>query len=692
MRSKWQWMIVVLCSIMALFGSFSQVFAEEEEEREAVELKEVVVTATRDWVEEWKVPYNVSMITEEDIKRSNAQNVADLLRTVPGVFVSDWTANRKSVTVDIRGFGETGPLNSLVLVDGRRVNQIDISGTDWTQIPLDQVERIEVIRGGGSVLYGDNAVGGVVNIVTKKGKGKPSVQAEALGGSYGLNIQRASSRGALGDFRYAAHARHENTRGFRHNGGYEGYDFGASVGYDIGDIIKLDIDSNYHYDTYGLPGPLSYQDLHTWADSNDTKEPDNEGETEDYFVRFSGELDLKAWGRVILDTSYRERESKGDYVSWGGSSKYDIPTFGVTPRWVWEQEFFGFHNKLIAGFDYYHSNAETESRAPWGDPARGLLSDSTDIERDNWSIYFHDDFSVLKNLIFSFGYRYDEVTNDFEGSTYTGWPPAWVYLRDHKDEVMNAWEVGLTCLFVENSKVYGRIAKSYRYPAIDEYFSTWGGLNRLLEPQGGITYEVGVDHYFTDTIRSGLTFFWMELEDEIYYNPMARWDPIWLMWVGENQNYDKTRHWGIEFSAEGNPWNWLRLWANYTYIEATFREGVYEGNDVPSVPNHKVSFGFDITPDFIAFLKGLEFNVWATYVSEQRFISDQPNVVPKLDDYITVNAKLSYAWRFLTAFVGVNNIFDEEYSEYGVCNPTSGARNYYPSAGVNFSSGLSVKF
>jgi iron complex outermembrane receptor protein len=642
------------------------------------------------------VPYNVSVITEDAIRRSNAQNVADLLRTVPGVLVSDWTANRKSVTVDIRGFGAAGPSNTLVLVDGRRINEIDISGTDWAQIPLDQVERIEVIRGGGSVLYGDNTVGGVVNIITKKGEGKPSVQAEALGGSYGLNIQRASSRGALGDFRYTVQARRENTRGFRDNGGYEGYDYGASVGYDIGDLIKLDLSGNYHRDRYGLPGALSYQDLHIWADRDDTKTPDDHGRTEDYFIRFNGEVDLKAWGRLILDTSYRKRESKGDYVSYSSISKYDIPTIGVTPRWVWDRDIGTFHNKLIVGFDYYHSDSKNEYySATTGDPARNFLSSDTDVQRDSWAFYFHNDFSILKSLIFSCGYRYEKIANDFKGGSYAWdwsvWPPiplGWQYFRDDKDEVMHAWDVGLTYLFLKNSKVYGRIAKSYRYPAIDEYFSVWdGGLNTLLEPQEGITYEVGVDHYFTDTIRSGLTFFWMELENEIYYNPLG--GPFGF---GGNENYDKTRHWGIECFAEAKPWDWLKLWANYTYIKATFKEGVYKGNDVPGVPNHKVSFGFDLTPAFVAFLKGLEFNVWATYVSAQRFISDQPNVVPKLDDYMTVNAKLSYTWRFLTAFVGVNNMFDEEYSEYGICSQTTGARNYYPSPGVNVVGGMSITF
>ena len=695
---KQNWTIVVLCTMVVTFGSFGQVFAEEEEE--AVEMREVVVTATRDWESERKVPYNVSVITEEDIRRSNAQNVADLLRIVPGVFVSDWTGNRKSVTVDIRGFGAAGPLNTLVLVDGRRANQIDLSGTDWTQIPLNQVERIEVIRGGGSVLYGDNAVGGVVNIITKKGKGKPSVQAEILGGSYGLNLQRASSRGALGDFRYAVHARHEDTDGFRNNSDYEGYDFGVSVGYDIGDLIKLDLSSNYHYDTYGLPGALSHQDLHTWAKRDDTKFHLDKGKTEDYFIRLTGELDLKEWGRFITDLSYRERENDAKFFyfaapSWGYSGpEYDIPTFGVNPKWIWERNLWRFHNKLIVGFDYYYTDSKLELYDPhplWGgDPTRGFLQTTNDIERQNWALYFHDDFSVLKNLILSCGYRYEEIENDFKGKSWTfDWVTFtyyWQHFRDDKDDTMHAWDVGLTYLFLENSKVYGRISKSYRYPAIDEYFSVWtGGLNTLLEPQEGITYEVGVDHYFTDTIRSGLTFYWMELEDEIYLNPLK--GPF-----GTTENYDETRRWGIEFSAEGKPWDWLRLWANYTFVKATFREGVYKGNDVPGVPNHKVSFGLDLTPDFVAFLEGLEFNVWATYYSAQRFISDQPNIIPKLDDYMTVNAKLSYTWRFLTAFVGVNNIFDEEYYEYGVSRPTSGARNYYPSPGVNVLGGMSITF
>lgn len=135
-----------------------QTSAEEKEEIPV--LQEVVVTATRQEEEIRKIPANVTVITEEDIENSNAKNVADLLRSEEGIVVRDLLGNGKNAQVDMRGFGETGPFNTLVMVDGRRVNEIDLSGVDWTQIPLDQIQRIEIVRGTGTVLYGDNAVGG----------------------------------------------------------------------------------------------------------------------------------------------------------------------------------------------------------------------------------------------------------------------------------------------------------------------------------------------------------------------------------------------------------------------------------------------------------------------------------------------------------------------------------------------------
>ena len=154
--------IFLSLTLFVLFPSFS--LAQDKD----VTLEQVVVTATRDTQEIKKIPANVTVITQEKIAAANAKTITDVLENEVGVVVRNLSGTGKNAQVDIRGFGETGPLNPLVLVDGRRVNEIDLSGVDWTQIPLDQVERIEIVRGSGSVLYGDNAAGGVVNIITKR--------------------------------------------------------------------------------------------------------------------------------------------------------------------------------------------------------------------------------------------------------------------------------------------------------------------------------------------------------------------------------------------------------------------------------------------------------------------------------------------------------------------------------------------
>ena len=136
----------------------------------SVDLEPIIVTTSRMAQHDYKIAGNVTVITQKQIEASHAQNVPDILRQALGTFIYDQNTVKTS-TLDIRGFGDTAPRNVLVLVNERRINSVDISGPDLMQIPVEAIERIEVIRGAGSVLYGDNAVGGVVNIITKEGKG-----------------------------------------------------------------------------------------------------------------------------------------------------------------------------------------------------------------------------------------------------------------------------------------------------------------------------------------------------------------------------------------------------------------------------------------------------------------------------------------------------------------------------------------
>ena len=164
-----------ILSALMMMGVGQGVGAAEEDpglpDVSAESREEMVVTATRYPKRLDSIPANVSVITAEEIEQSVARTIPDLLRSQAGLHVTDIAGNRASYSVDIRGFGETAALNTLVLVDGRRINSADLSGTDWTTMPLDRVDRIEIIRGARSgVIYGDNASGGVINIITHEGK------------------------------------------------------------------------------------------------------------------------------------------------------------------------------------------------------------------------------------------------------------------------------------------------------------------------------------------------------------------------------------------------------------------------------------------------------------------------------------------------------------------------------------------
>jgi iron complex outermembrane receptor protein len=348
------------------------VFAEEPREREkGVLLEEVVVTATRDKREIRRVPANVTVVTEEDIRSSNAQTVADVLRGEVGLVVRDYLGNGKSASVDLRGFGETASSNTLVLIDGRRVNEIDLSGVDWLQIPLDQVKRIEVVRGASSVLYGDNAVGGVINIITKKGEGRPAPEAGVEYGSYGYTAERAAVSGSTRGFSYSVEANHRSTNGYRHNNDLWARDLGGMVSYDVTDFLTVGFRGGYHRDRYGLPGRLTESELMV-LDETDSLFPFDHAQTKQYYSLLYSEVDLSEFGRFNLDLSLKKRRpgerSFGSYIDFFGTRQYwtflsdrDTLTYGITPQYIFDREIWGHQNKLTLGLDFYDTDLDVIS-------------------------------------------------------------------------------------------------------------------------------------------------------------------------------------------------------------------------------------------------------------------------------------------------------------------------------------------
>jgi iron complex outermembrane receptor protein len=272
-------MLRIIILILLIFIAVMSAMAEEE----AITIEEVVVTASRYEEEVGSIPAYVTVITEEKIKLSTAQNIPDLLRTEVGMHVNDISGNRRNINVDIRGFGETASANTLVLVDGRRVNQADLSGTDWTQIPLERVEKIEIMRGGrGSILYGDNATGGVINIITKEGDVFKTSLGAAIG-SYDTYKGTASLSGSNDTFSYALSGDYESSDGHRDNSNRETKDAGMHVNLYLTDAFKFNLSSGYHKDNTGLPGALKESDFAAGLSRTETVNPNDFAEIEDYY-------------------------------------------------------------------------------------------------------------------------------------------------------------------------------------------------------------------------------------------------------------------------------------------------------------------------------------------------------------------------------------------------------------------------
>lgn len=659
--------LVLLITLFTILLSIPLLLSAQEME---VTLEKVVVTATRDVQEVRKIPANVTVISREEIERSNAQTVVDVLRDQVGLVVRDYYGTGKNASVDIRGFGETGLLNTLVLVDGRRVNEIDLSGVDWTQIPLDQVERVEIVRGPGSVLYGDNAVGGVINIITKKPEKPFTSRGEVVRGSYLYHRESGSVGGKWGPLSAILNASYSSTEGYRENGLLRTKDIGGKVTYDLGDFISLHFRGGFHKDDSGLPGgldPITYQ-----IDRRATLDPNNKSSTEDGYGAFGLKMKLWDWGRIETEFSYRHRmvENFFDYPAFFYTYRDDrlLETLGITPKYILDKSFWVFKNKLTVGLDFYDSDFEVKAKTVFfGFPSWS----HSEISKRSVGLYLLDEFSILPNLILSFGFREEWVTYDILQKN--------PWSKDKTKEREPAYSLSLDYLFDKQSSIFFSVKRSFRFPVTDELILVFPvfKVNPAMKPQTGYHYEAGIRHSFTDWLEANLTLFWAEIKDEIFYNP-ATWT---------NENFPKTRRQGMEIGAKIKPLSWITAWGNYGYIRPILREDPFSGKDIPAVPRHKGSVGVDID-----FGKGFVLNTKMNFVGSRHFISDWRNQLDRLNGYYTLDSKLSFTWKGLKAFVGVNNLFNRKYVEWATTNAAGTAQLYYPSPGRNILGGLSYTF
>ena len=241
-------------NLLALLA-ISVVLVAADDEKFIVELEKTSVTAQKFETNVRETSKNVTVISEDEIKKSGAKSVVDLLKTVPGLFVGTGFG---SGTVDFRGQGESAKNNVLVLVNGVSINTIDMAGPDFSIIDVSNIESIEIIPSGG-VVYGDKAVGGVINIITKS-EGS-SVKLET--GSFGYETFGANINERIGDF--AIHTDFSRTLkdGYRNNSNFRKDNFGLGLGYDINENNRIKFDYAYNESDMNYAGALTEAELDT---------------------------------------------------------------------------------------------------------------------------------------------------------------------------------------------------------------------------------------------------------------------------------------------------------------------------------------------------------------------------------------------------------------------------------------------
>ena len=634
-------------------------------------LESIVVTATRTETRIKEVPANVSIISREQIEEKGVRTLADVFRDEQGIYTRSMLGNPKFSAVDIRGFGETAPQNSLFLVDGRRINDIDMSHADLMQVPVEMIERIEVYRGPASVLYGDNAIGGVVNILLRKGEGKPSIIAGLNTGSYDLYNPYLGASGKKGAFSYNILSSSYDTTGYRHNNDLHAKDVLGSFSFDFPSRLSISLKAGHHRDNYGLAGPLSALQLHTGLyGRKDSATPLDEGNTEDNFVDLDAVLKVSETVQFSVGAAYRNRHTSFHYdmngIPWDSMRRFE--TFSLTPKITVREDIFSLKNTLIAGIDYYDSPSRSADY--------GISKNSTtSITKTEWGFYVHDELFILKNLLFSAGYRLAKVKYDFDYTDNTGFmAPINDFVKNEKE----AWRAGLNYIIADKGNAFVNFATGFRFPTTDEYFSPFSvpPINENLEPHTVKEVDLGIRYNFAKYLGTSVTGFYGRHKNEIYYNPLTF----------QNSNYDRTKRRGIEATMFWLIVPGLRLDLGYTYLDAVFDGDDLDGNRIPMVPAQKFNAGLSWAVDPLT----LTFS--SQYIGDRYMTSDMENNFPKMGGFTVFDLTAVYSWKSFKITGAVKNIFDRQYSEYGVVSNGTRMQYYYPSPERNYLLGVQYTY
>jgi len=542
MRQHLVWLLVL--ALMAPLAAHAQ---------EPKRVDPVVVTATPVETPAEQLGASVSVVNGEDFQTYHYPTVDEALRSVPGVEIRRSGAYGKTTSVTIRGANAN---QVQVLVDGLRVKSPTLGQVDLSDISPDLIERIEVIRGAQSTLYGADAIGGVINIITRKGKGGPfqaTVQQEV--GNYDTLVSRATVYGAWKILNYALSASHFESNGQFQNDETDANAISARIGATLPGNSTLDFVFRYNKNDIGVPvkgvfpGP---QPINPIINRN------ARSQSETTIFSLEGKTRPVEWwetrGRLA-----RYENSAGFQDPVDPGVDFDFPTFSQVNVERREAEWV---NSFFIG-KWSTSSVGLEHRREIGENHNTFRAVS-----ETQSVFFEQQLRFFERLFLTGGFRVED--NSVFGTTTT--------------------ERGSLAFLIKETgtRLRGSAGTGFRAPTFNDLFFPGFG-NPDLQPEKSLSYDFGVDQkLWNNRVRLGLTYF-----QNNFRNLIACCTPLPTAPFGGPFNVGRARSAGIEFTGEVDVLPNLIASLNYTYTDS---ENLATDRPLPREPRHRWNIGLTWEP------------------------------------------------------------------------------------------------
>ncbi|NVK21399.1 MAG: TonB-dependent receptor [Kangiellaceae bacterium] len=653
---------VIIVNLFVVKSSDAAEKAQTISEHTKVKNNIIIVSGNRFEQEYKQLPTHIDVIDQETIELSGASNLLQLLQQVAGVQVSNLSGK---TIVSLRGVAfEQAANNVLVLLDGRRLNNTDIAAPDLETIIIERIKRIEIVQGSATSLYGDQAVAGVINVITKSPNNQ-SAKFTVAAGSYhnrlaSVDVNFSGDNGWKGAFS----GYEKRTDNYREHNEQKQKQVAMQLGY-IGQSSNWNleiIDFKEHLQT---PGALLEEDLISPRLSRDEFANDFVN-TDRVSYQFNSSHQLSESWQFGLDINHSDSniESINSFIGFATDTvnSTERSQLGVYPRikkvWVLEEQRSDARTvEWIAGMDIDHNDYDFS-----------LLSRGN--QQKALSIYSYLSIPFLQSMNLNLAGRYSKVKDELTD--------AFSYAQGvNLDNKAHAFDIGLNYEVSNQLQAYARWSKNFRFAKVDEQAYTSPNIIGL-NPQRGYSTELGIS-YLENGHQFKASIYQLKLKDEIFFDPNAT-EPVGAFFPGANVNGQSSSRNGLIVSYEFNPLQFISLGLNYHYVDAIL---VVDSKkyQLPGVAKQTANGWVNW-----AVVDDLDWRVEVNYRGGRYQDGDAVNALPQVNSYALVNSSLSWnldSWRLS---LRLDNIFNKSYIDYAQFN------GFYPAAGRHGVAKISYQF